>query len=139
MAELPMEQVRTMWRIAKELHESGEGTSIYRTQTIATLCRDLLDLKAKSRAAIRAVEAERDNLREFMDRCVSEWAWGDSVDGGDVQSEALRLGLIVEQTDHDPEQCEEGCPCEGSSRIYWLAWSPEGLAVLKRQKGETDE
>lgn len=82
-------------------------------------------------ARVEELEKERDRLRQFVGQFsgIGEWAWSWEFDGGDVQAEAERLGLIVEG-DHDPETCDEDCPCDGSGRVYWLAWSEEGRRIL---------
>ena len=61
-----------------------------------------------------------DNLKEFARAVIEDTCWGyGSLDGGDVQSTAERLGLIyqTDATQADVESTE----CELGERIYRLS------------------
>ena len=78
---------------------------------------------------MKALTADRDNLRNFIEALVEDVCWGqglpDDIDGGSVQDLAEKYN-ILKPVPH-PEPCHvERCPCIESGPydfIYHFAWS----------------
>lgn len=74
------------------------------------------------------LKADRDNLRAFIENIIRNECWdqGEYLDGGSVQDEAERMG-ILRQVPHE-EPCEiEGCPCREygpMDYLYQFTWKP---------------
>jgi hypothetical protein len=79
-------------------------------------------------SAINEALVELKQLRTFVQGLIEGVCWGygafEDLDGGDVQDEAVKLGILVEIA--HPQPCEiELCNCEGSDKLYQLAWLAE--------------
>lgn len=64
------------------------------------------------RARVAELEAERDNLRTFARWVLRGYDGGEigNIDGGELQDEAVRLGLLVPASKCDGD-CDGECTC----------------------------
>ena len=74
-------------------------------------------------ARIRELEEDRNNLRTFIENIIN-WNRVEYLDGGDVQDEAERMGILV-QVPHQLPCTVENCGCEGEyvDYLYQFGWS----------------
>ena len=74
---------------------------------------------------VAALLRERDNLRNFIENIIGKECWNrvEYLDGGDVQDEAERMGVLV-QVPHATPCEDELCGCEGEDvdYLYNFAW-----------------
>ena len=74
---------------------------------------------------IKALELDRDNLRAFIENIIKSECWNrvEYLDGGDVQDEAVRMGILG-QVPHVLPCSEEFCGCEGEEvdHLYQFTW-----------------
>jgi hypothetical protein len=81
-----------------------------------------------------ALLRERDNLRNFIENIIGKECWNrvEYLDGGDVQDEAERMGILV-QVPHAIPCEDELCGCEGEDvdYLYNFAWRVSTLNTEK--------
>lgn len=81
-----------------------------------------------------ALLRERDNLRNFIENIIKNECWNrvEYLDGGDVQDEAERMGVLV-QVPHATPCEDELCGCEGEDvdYLYNFAWRVSTLNTEK--------
>jgi hypothetical protein len=81
-----------------------------------------------------ALLRERDNLRNFIENIIKNECWNrvEYLDGGDVQDEAERMGVLV-QVPHATPCEDELCGCEGEDvdHMYNFAWRVSTLNTEK--------
>ena len=72
-----------------------------------------------------ALEKDRDNLRAYVERLIrtESWMQDEYLDGGTVQDEAERMGILV-QVQHTMPCENDNCGCEGEDvdHLYNFAW-----------------
>ena len=76
-------------------------------------------------AHLSDLRRERDNLRNFIESVIESECWGrvEYLDGGSVQDEAERMGILV-QVPHELPCSKEVCGCEGEGVdcLYYFHW-----------------
>lgn len=70
-------------------------------------------------AHLADLRRERDNIRAFVENMIKCECWGrvEYLDGGSVQDEAERMGILV-QVPHELPCSKEFCGCEGEDADY---------------------
>lgn len=114
---------------AERERDDATGQLAFEREGHASLVREL-------EREIDELRAEVERLREYAERMLDIYAWG-NIDGGDVQEEALALGIIAEVPGgYDPDK--HG-PMDGDyepgERFYMPVWKLD-RAELERGKGE---
>ena len=83
------------------------------------------DALYSERKRTMAIEQDRDNLRAYVERLIrtESWMQDEYLDGGTVQDEAERMGILV-QVQHTMPCENDNCGCEGEEvdHLYNFAW-----------------
>jgi len=120
-------------RVRRATLSNLDGLKMVRDHYEANITKDrelIQTLEADHAALLR----ERDNLRNFIENIIKNECWNrvEYLDGGDVQDEAERMGVLV-QVPHATPCEDELCGCEGEDvdYLYNFAWRVSTLNTEK--------
>ena len=120
-------------RVRRATLSNLDGLKMVRDHYEANITKDrelIQTLEADHAALLR----ERDNLRNFIENIIKNECWNrvEYLDGGDVQDEAERMGILV-QVPHAIPCEDELCGCEGEDvdYLYNFAWRVSTLNTEK--------
>lgn len=93
----------------------------------------------KLNAEIECLRSQLVRASKFVKWAMQEGPWdGCELDGYDVQSKALELGLVV-RTEYDPEKHGEDSEYEIDAGDEWFVLAPEiAAAALTDEQGNSD-
>ena len=124
-----MDQLKTILKRLKAEAPTRIAMNEWTGTDVSQMATEALAAVSALEEQMKALTADRANLRNFIEALVEDVCWGqglpDDIDGGSVQDLAEKYN-ILKPVPH-PEPCHiERCPCIESGPydfIYHFAWS----------------